>query len=178
VPRYVVLLRGINVGGNKKIAMADLRELLSRLEYADVRTHLQSGNAVLSSPSGPAETASRIETGLLEELGISVRCLVRTGDELRAVIDGNPLAGVATNGSRYLAVFISEQPDPGLLAGHDPAGLAPGEIHLGERVIYQWCPEGIMAAPPLAAYVEKHLGVVATARNWNTVTRLQALLGE
>ena len=178
MPRYVALLRGINVGGNKKIAMADLRDLLSRLGYTDVRTHLQSGNAILSSPSGPARTARRIETGILDELGMSVRCLVRSGDELRAVVDGNPLAEVATNGSRYLAVFLSEPPDPGLLAGHDPEELAPGDIRLGDRVIYQWCPDGYLAAPPLAAYVEKHLGVVATARNWNTVTRLQAMLGE
>jgi uncharacterized protein (DUF1697 family) len=176
VTRYAALLRGINVGGNKKILMADLRALLSGLGHADVVTYLQSGNAVFTSPGAqPATLATQIENGIRDELGLAVRCLVRTDEELRAVVDGNPLGDVATDGSKLVAMFLSEAPDPTLLAAHDPTMLAPEETRLGDRVVYQWCPNGILAAPPVGGFVEKHLKVTVTARNWNTVTRLAAL---
>jgi uncharacterized protein (DUF1697 family) len=177
VPRYAALLRGINVGGKKKVAMADLRQLLSRLGYTDVRTHLNSGNAVFTSPEDePATLAGRIENSIDAELGLALRCLVRTGAELRAVIDGNPLSDVATDGSKMVALFLSHAPDAQLLAAHDPTQLAPTQVRLGDRVIYQWCPDGILAAPAVSGFVEKHLKVTVTARNWNTVVKLSALL--
>lgn len=177
MPGYVALLRGINVGGNKKIAMADLRALLTGLGYSAVRTYVNSGNAVFhSTVVDAAIVAGHIEHSISENLGMSVRCLVRTDDELRTVINGNPLAEVATAGSKMMALFLSEPPDPELLATHDPTELAPADVRLGERVIYQWCPDGLMAAPPVSAFVEKRLKVAVTARNWNTVTKLGALL--
>jgi uncharacterized protein (DUF1697 family) len=178
VGRYVALLRGINVGRNKKIAMADLRELLTGLGYTDVRTHLQSGNALFTATGSPARLSKQIEVAIQDELGMDVRCLIRSAKEIRAVIDANPLADVATNGSRFLALFLSTAPDPKLLKQHNPVDLAPDDIRIGDRVIYQWCPDGILAAPPISGFVEKHLKVVASARNWNTVTRLGELLAE
>jgi uncharacterized protein (DUF1697 family) len=83
---------------------------------------------------------------------------------------------VATNGSKLMAHFLSEKPDPTLVKAHDPRSLAPEEIRLGDRVIYQWCPDGFMAAPAAGGFAEKYLGVTVTTRNWNTVTKLSALL--
>lgn len=175
--RYVALLRGINVGRNKRVAMADLRALLSGLGFTDVRTHLQSGNAIFTGPAAkPAKLAGQIEAAIQAELGMAVRCLVLTRDELRAVIDGNPLGEVATDGAKLLAHFLSAAPAGTLLAAHDPTELAPDQIRLGDRVLYQWCPDGILAAPPAGGFVEKHLDVTVTARNWNTVTKLGTLL--
>jgi uncharacterized protein (DUF1697 family) len=172
------MLRGINVGGHKKVAMADLRALLTGLGFTDVATLLQSGNAVFNGPEAlPDDLAARIELAIADELTMSVRCIVRTGPELRAVIDGNPFADTAIQGSRFLALFLSASPDPELLAMYDPRSLAPSEVVLGDRVIYQWCPEGILAAPNVHGFVEKKLKVAVTARNWNTVTKLGALLG-
>jgi len=157
--------------------MADLRALLSRLGFSDVVTLLQSGNAVFHGPDAlPDELAARIERAIADELIMSVRCMVRTGPELRAVIDGNPFADRATQGSRFLALFLSANPDAELLARYDPRRLAPSEVQLGDRVIYQWCPEGILAAPNVHGFVEKNLNVAVTARNWNTVTKLATLL--
>ena len=87
-----------------------------------------------------------------------------------------PLGDVATDGSKLLGLFLSAPPAPELLADHDPVSLAPDQVALGDRVIYQWCPDGVLAAPPVAGFVEKHLGVVVTGRNWNTITKLRALL--
>jgi uncharacterized protein (DUF1697 family) len=177
MPRYAALLRGINVGKAKAVAMADLRGLLEGLGYSDVRTLLRSGNAVFSAPRAKAHAVERaIEKALETQLGMDVSCLARTKAELDSVIAGDPLEGVATNGSRYLALFLSEQPAAELLAAHDPTELAPGEIVVGDRVIYQWCPDGFLEAPALGPFVEKHLGVRATGRNWNTVTKLAEML--
>ena len=175
--RYAALLRGINVGPNKRIAMADLRELLGGLGFTDVQTLLQSGNAVFATRKAkPEKLAQRIEQATEAQFGLDVRCLVREGDELHALIEGNPLGDVATNGSRLMAHFLSERPDPERLQAHDPRSLAPEEIALGDRVIYQWCPDGVLAAPAAGGFAEKYLGVTVTARNWNTVTKLSALL--
>ncbi|HEX3782402.1 MAG TPA: DUF1697 domain-containing protein [Pseudonocardiaceae bacterium] len=175
--RYAVLLRGINVGGHAKIPMADLRELLAGLGHTEVRTLLQSGNAVFTAAKGaPERLAARIEKAADEAWELNVRCLIRTAAELDAVIDAHPLAEVATNGSRMMALFLSANPDPKLLAAHDPVTLAPEQVRVGDRVIYQWCPDGVMAAPPVGPFVERHLKVAVTARNWNTVTKLAVLL--
>ena len=159
--------------------MADLRELLSGLGYGNVRTHLQSGNAIFTSRSGnPVKLAREIEKAIKDSLGLSVRCLVWRGAELRAVMAGNPFQTSATDGSKMLVLFLSDQPDPALLEAHDPTELAREQIRVGERVIYQWCPDGFLAAPNVGVFAEKHLKVAVTARNWNTVTRLGVLLDE
>lgn len=124
--RYVALVRGINVGRNKRVSMADLRDLLMSLGYTAVRTHLQSGNAVLTSHRGdPAQLELEIEKGFQDTLGLTIRALVRTGADLRAVIAGNPFQTEATNGSRLLALFLSQPPDPTLLSAFDPRTLGP-----------------------------------------------------
>lgn len=157
--------------------MANLRDLLSGLGYTDIRTHLQSGNAVFAAPDAqPQQLAAQIEVEIEGQLGFAVRCLIRTARELRAVIQGNPLTGVGSDGSRMMALFLAQAPDPALLAVHDPTRLAPEHIGVGDGVIYQWCPDGVLAAPAVSQFVEKHLGVAVTGRNWNTVTKLSALL--
>jgi uncharacterized protein (DUF1697 family) len=177
VPRYAVFLRGINVGRAKQVAMADLRATLEGLGYADVATLLRSGNVVLTAPRRSAAALEReIEGALKAELGLESTCLVRTAAELRKVVEADPFGETASNGSRYLALFLSAQPSAAALREHDPRALAPEEIRLGDRVIYQWCPDGFLEAPAVGPFVEKHLGVRASGRNWNTVTKLAALL--
>jgi uncharacterized protein (DUF1697 family) len=177
LPKYVALLRGINVGRNKRVTMEGLREILGRLGHVDVKTYLNSGNVIFTSRrKDPRELASKIKQALDDTLGMTVRCVIRTGAELSAVIEGNTLIDATTDGSRMLALFLSEQPDAAMLTAHDPTALAPGHIRVGERMVYQWCPDGILAAPNVSAFLEKHWNVVVTARNWNTVTKLAAAL--
>lgn len=173
--RYVALLRGINLGAKRRIGMADLRAAVSDLGFGDVATLLQSGNVLFTSDEGSAkEVAKRLEDGLEKAFGMNVRCTLRTGPEIAAVVEANPLADVATEGARYMALFLSDEPDAKLLAEHDPVALDPERIRVGDRVIYHWCPDGILEAPPVGAFVDKHLGVWTTARNWNTVEKLAA----
>jgi uncharacterized protein (DUF1697 family) len=175
--RYVVLLRGINVGKAKRIAMADLRAMLADVGYTDVRTVLNSGNAVVTGADGdPDAHAEQVHAAITDRFALDVRCLVLTGERLRAIVDGHPFVEVADNGSRMFAHVLSAAPDPALLAAHDPIALDPQWARMGDRVIYQWCPDGLLAAPAVAAFAEKHLDVTVTARNWNTTTKLLDLV--
>jgi uncharacterized protein (DUF1697 family) len=177
VARYAVLLRGINVGRAKRVAMADLRALLEDLGYTAVRTHLNSGNVVLTGDEAdPAEHAARIEAAIRDRLAMDVRCAVLTADELRAIVDDHPLADVADNGSRMMAYVYVRPVDPALVAGHPAVPQDPERARVGDRAVYQWCPDGLMAAPDVGPYIKQHLRTDVTARNWNTITKLVELL--
>ncbi|HEV3322474.1 MAG TPA: DUF1697 domain-containing protein [Solirubrobacteraceae bacterium] len=174
--RQIALLRGVNVGGHNRVPMAHLRELMGELGYGDVRTHLQSGNAVFTAPGTPPEQAAReIEGQLASALGLGVRVLVRTVAELAQVVAANPLPDAVAEPSRLLVTFLSAPPSPELLRDLDPADFEPDLFGVGEREIYVWCPEGVRTIKLSYAFFERRFGVVATARNWNTVTRLLEL---
>ncbi|RAY17265.1 hypothetical protein DPM19_00590 [Actinomadura craniellae] len=168
--RYVALLRGINVGGPNKIAMADLRELLVGLGYADVTTYLRTGNAVFTAPDrAGGELAAEIEGRITGELGLTVVVMMRTAAELRGVVDRNPVP--VRDPAKFAVAFLSGAPDPGLPEVIDPRAYAPEEMHLGERELYLYFPHGLGRAK-LNPLLAKHLKVDATVRNWNTVTRV------
>lgn len=179
--RYVVLLRGINVGKAKRVAMADLRALLADLGYTAVRTHLNSGNAVVTG-TGEDETkqAARITAAIAEQLGVDVGCVVLSAARLQAILDGHPFAALVDahekGGSRMMANVLGADPDPRKLAAYDPTSIDPERSRIAKRVIYQWCPDGVMQSPPVGPEAEKKLGVMVTARNWNTMTKLAELL--
>jgi uncharacterized protein (DUF1697 family) len=176
--RQVALLRGINVGGHNRVAMAQLRELMESLGYGDVRTHLQSGNVVFTGAAAADRAAADIEAVIAERLGLRLRVLVRTRDELAAVVGGNPLAATAEDPARLIVLFLSAAPDPALLRGIDPAVYEPERVAVCGREIHVWCANGVYRSPLLQVLSERRLGVTVTARNWRTVTRLLALASE
>ncbi len=166
--RCVVLLRGINVGGRNRLAMPVLARVLTDVGCTDAKTYLQSGNAVVDAePDGLAE---RVE----QALPLPVRVLVRTADELAAVVAANPFPELVTEPKRLHVAFLSEPPDPERLAAlgtdHGDDRLAVGRCEL-----YLAYAGGSHASPLTGALLEKRLGLVASARNWTTVTRLAEL---
>ncbi|MFI1252678.1 DUF1697 domain-containing protein [Streptomyces netropsis] len=173
---YVALLRGINVGTKQRVPMQTLRDLLSGLGCGSVRTHLNSGNAVFTHPgSDPDALAAGLEEALARELGLSVRCFVREGVDLRRVVDANPFADRAVDPARFLVVFLSGLSGtarPEAFADLDPGAYAPDEFVLGEREVYLLCPDGIRDSKLAKLLTGRRLGEDGTARNWNTVTRL------
>jgi uncharacterized protein (DUF1697 family) len=172
VKTYVALLRGVNLGRTRKVAMADLRRWLTELGYGDVRTLLQSGNAVLTSDRRPAELEREISKRLEEEVGFPVPCLIRDHDDLRRVLDTDPFGKIATDHARYAVAFLSGPPVKSRLATLAPDAFAPELFHVGEREIYVWYPDGIHRSRLTGELTERNLGVVATLRNWNTVRKL------
>jgi uncharacterized protein (DUF1697 family) len=158
--------------------MADLRELLEQAGYEGVRTHLQSGNVVLSSALPPRKLEAQLERQLAKGFGIEVRVLVRTRAELARVVARDPLGKVATNGSRYLVSFLSKPLAAKVARELEAAEIAPARLAIDGRELYAWYPDGIQRAPLAKLLDDKRLGVVSTARNWNTVTKLLQLLDD
>jgi len=145
--------------------------------FTAVRTHLNSGNVVLTGDDAdPAVHAERIEAAIRERLTMEVSCAVLTSGELQAVVDGHPFDGVADNDSRMMAYLYVRPIDPALVAGHPPVPQDPDRARLGDRAVYQWCPDGLMAAPDIGPYIKNHLRTDVTARNWNTITKLAELI--
>ncbi|WNG41095.1 DUF1697 domain-containing protein [Archangium violaceum] len=174
--RYVALLRGINVGGNKKVPMAQLRELMQGLGYTDVATLLQSGNAVFSSKEkNPAKLIKQLEAALAETFGFEVAVVIRTRDELAAAIEANPLPGAEDVPSQFLVTFLSDVPDQKQLQKLDPAAYLPDEFRAVGREIYARFPQGIRDSKLATVLSGTRWGVTATARNWSTVTKLLEL---
>lgn len=174
--RHVALIRGINVGRAKRVAMADLRALMEGLGYTDSRTLLNSGNIVFTAGRGdPSKMAGRIEQAMATTLGVSARVTVLTAADFSTVLRENALAGVAEDPSRHLVAFLKEPADRkrlGPLAGRD---WKPERLALGSRAAYLWCPTGILESR-LAEAIGRVLGEGTTARNWATVTKIHALL--
>lgn len=178
MPRYAVLLRGVNVGKGNRVPMAELRALLEALGGSGVRTLLNSGNAVFTSPARSAGSlAKQVRAALVERLDVDVPVAVVTAAEMAAIAAGNPLVKTATDPSRLLVAFPLE---PGALASIAPVGALvrlPERFVVGKHAAYLWCPNGSLKSDAGAALLGKP-GRGVTTRNWATVGKLLALLQE
>jgi uncharacterized protein (DUF1697 family) len=170
--RYAAFLRGINVGGRHKVPMAELRTVLADLGYADLATHLQSGNAVFSSQTPAAKLEQDIGEAIARKFGFGCAVMVRTGAELTAAVCGNPLGREPENPSRYFVAFLSAQPATNVLDALAGVSFEPDALWVRGREAYLWSPAGAAETKLTNLALEKLLGVVATSRNWNTVVRL------
>jgi uncharacterized protein (DUF1697 family) len=173
--RLIVLLRGVNLARNRRLAMADLRRLLEQLGYEDAVTHGQSGNAVLTTTKAPATVKRELEQRIAADLGLETEVFVRTRDELADVIARDPFAGEVDNPSRYQVSFLSKQPSARAARELESADVAPERVAVSGKELYAWHPNGLQRSPLARLLTEQRLGVGATARNWNTVTKLLAL---
>jgi uncharacterized protein (DUF1697 family) len=173
--RLVALLRGINVGKAKRIAMADLRALAESLGHGDVRTLLNSGNLVFTVRAGaPARVARAIEAALTERHGMSARVTVLTAAELSKVVRENPLLEVATDKARLFVAFPGDPADLARLAPLTKQPWKPEALAVGSRAAYLWCPQGALESP-LTTAVARIFKDGATTRNWATTLKLDAL---
>ena len=175
--RHVALIRGINVGKAKRVAMADLRTLVEGLGYCDVRTLLNSGNVVFTAPaSDRKDPAARIEGAMAKTLGVSARVTGVTAEELAAIVADNPLVEIARDPTRLLVTVLMDPADRKRILPLARQDWAPEALGVGKRAVYVWCPKSMLESPLFAA-VTKLLGDGATTRNWATVTKLHALVG-
>jgi uncharacterized protein (DUF1697 family) len=175
MPRLAALFRGINVGRNRRVSMADIRDVLVE-HYDDVRTHGQSGNVVFSTKKSGKALERELERLMVEELGLETRILVRTSAELGRIVKKNPIAEAAKNPSRYLVTFLADKPEAAKLkALRGDFGSEHAIIHGKE--VYSWHPDGLQRSK-LASLIADGLGTVGTARNWNTVEKLHDLTSD
>jgi uncharacterized protein (DUF1697 family) len=172
--RQVALLRGINVGKAKRVAMADLRALVEELGFTDVKTLLNSGNVVYTAPgTSPEDAAARIEEALRARTGVSSRVTVLTAEEVAEAIDANPL-GPVDDPSRFLVAVLRDPADLARLEPLTREDWGSDELALGRRVAYLWCRGGILESR-LPEALQRALGDAATSRNLATMHKLRAL---
>lgn len=175
---WVVLFRGINVGGKHQLPMKALSTHLTAMGLERVRTYIQSGNVVVDDPQGRsgAELAEAIRALVAEKFGFAPKVWTLSRPEWAQAVAANPYASeAAAEGKSVHAYFLEAEPTapdwPKLQAVQSPTE----RTHLGGRVFYLHAPDGI-GRSTLAERVEKALGVAATARNWNTVAELQRMV--
>ena len=176
---HIALVRGINVGGHASVAMADLRELIAALGYREVRTLLQSGNAVFSGGTrAGAALETQLEKEILKQLGLHTAFLVRSTDELADVVARNPLPNEAKHDPGHLLVmFLKATPAAHAVEALQAAVRGPEVIRAGAQHLYISYPDGIGRSKLTGTSIEKKLGTIGTARNWNTVLKIAALAG-
>jgi uncharacterized protein (DUF1697 family) len=174
VTAYVALLKGINVGGNRRIAMADLKTALADAGFEDVRTVLASGNVVLkTSPTDGATLERRLETVLEDALGVTTDFMVRDADEWAATIAANPFPDAAEREpGRLIVLFLKTRPDLAKTEAYLATYAGPERVEFVGREAFIHYPDG-QGASRLAL---PRLGN-GTGRNWSTVMKLAALLG-
>lgn len=176
--KLVVLLRGINVGGHGKVKMADLRSLLDDLGYDDVQTVVQTGNIVLSTGAPPADVCGTIEKAMGAQLGVAPKVMVRTKQQFLKVLEANPYPEAAANPTTLHVAFLEDKPLASVIKAIDRKPFLPDTFEASGREIYFHLPNGAGRTKLLGAVTEKRLGVAATLRNWNTVTKLADLVNE
>lgn len=173
--KYIALLRAVNVGGYNKVPMADFRALLAGLGHGDVRTFIQSGNAVFSSDRSDVDMLEvEIADAIRQTFAVETPVFIRTADELAAVVAGNPFV---ETGSLHVA-FLSDRPEDNRLAQFDPQRFEPDTFAPGDRALYLLYPNGVHKSKLTPTVIERQLGVKQTARNWNTVNKLLELTRE
>jgi uncharacterized protein (DUF1697 family) len=163
---YAALLRGINVGGSRKVPMADLRTLMEGLGHSGVRSYLQSGQAVFTADHGDEESLAAELTGAIEK---------RFG----FTVDNCPFPAAELEGKQLHVTYFSAPVDADRFAEIDQAAYLPEEFRLGDRALYLYVPDGL-GRSKLAEHLSKprlNKGVIATSRNWNTVVKLVEMTG-
>ncbi|GCB45131.1 DUF1697 domain-containing protein [Streptomyces sp. NL15-2K] len=176
--RYAALLRGINVGGSKKVPMAELRALLAGLGHTGVRTYLQSGQAVFTGDHGDEESlAAELTQAIEKRFGFTVDVIVRDHAYLKAVAEACPFPAAELEAKQLHVTYFSAPVDAERFAEIDRAAYLPEEFRLGDRALYLYAPNGL-GRSKLAEHLSKprlNKGVIATSRNWNTVLKLVEL---
>ena len=171
--QFISLLRGINVSGQKKILMAELRDMFGTLGFENVRSYLQSGNVIFDASETDTDLLSdRIEAGIKETFTFDVPTLVRDASYFKEVIANNPFQGQTVQDAKlpYVA-FLDRVPQENSKDLKVPEGEAAHFI-LDERCIYINYPNGAGRSKLTTNFFERHLKVTATARNWRTVLAL------
>jgi uncharacterized protein (DUF1697 family) len=174
---FISFLRGINVGGQKRIAMADLLQLCTSLGFDNVRTYLQSGNVLFESPyRDTGRLSAMISEHISAKFGFTAKVITRTSDELRRIILANPFAKEGLDADNYHVTFLSDIPSeefPGsTMKGKD----GPDRYVIIGREVYLFCPDGYGRTKFSNTFFEKKVGVFATTRNWKTVTALAEMV--
>ncbi|MFK8060614.1 MAG: DUF1697 domain-containing protein [Polaribacter sp.] len=168
--KYIVLLRGINVTGKNKIPMADLRELLSDLEFQNMQTYIQSGNIILDTELEKKEVCSKIKNGIQDKFGFDVPVLARTVQEWQKAIENYPFS---TENEKIVAfTFLNKTTKE---TNIEVRNIGEDQYKIDNNLVYLNCPSGFGKTKLTNNIIEKKLNVIATTRNLRTTLKLLEL---
>ena len=175
---FVSLFRGINVGGHQSVRMDALKELHESLGLLAVETYIQSGNVVFTSDDVDVTQIQKdIKHGFAQKFGFQVNVMVRTEDQFNVMIENNPFQNQPMKESKWVvAMFLATQPMSTALEDIQKTYTGPEELHIIGQEVFIYYPEGIGRSKLTNTFLEKKLKTTGTARNWNTVLRLQKML--
>lgn len=178
MPKFVALVKGVNVGKAKRLPMAELRALLSGLGYSDVVTLLNSGNAVFHANSGTsAKHAADIASAIAAQLQVEAPVIVKSAKDLSAIVSENPINAETSDHSRLLVAFVQDTKALAELSAVGSLVIPPDQFAVGKNAAYLLCARGILESKAGVALLGKG-GRLATTRNWATVLKLQVLASE
>jgi uncharacterized protein (DUF1697 family) len=176
--RYALLIRGINVGTKNSLPMANLRAMLEEIGCSQVRTYVQSGNAVFATTLAKTALTKRVEAALERFMGRPIATVLRSQRELEAILDANPFGETASHPAYLCVTFLAQKPSKSELAPLYASEFAPELFHVAAKEIYSWHPNG-QGKSRLAATIGKlPVRGAVTTRNWNTVEKVYAMLSD
>jgi uncharacterized protein (DUF1697 family) len=174
---YIALLKGINVGGHKKVPMAELRELLTKSGFKNVKTYIQSGNVILqSSEMSIKNIEDSIQKIIFDYFGFEVSILVKTMQDLKRIFDDSPFSDDIKKASYF--IMLHDIPEPNLVKATLEKTYEGEDYYIINDCIYFYCVKGYGQAKFNASFFERKLQTFATARNYNTMLKLLSLSTE
>lgn len=175
--KSIAFLRAVNVGGKNAIAMPKLRAIMAGLGCTDVTTLLQSGNVVFSSYATEEHAlVTLFEGAIASELRLDVKVVLRTPEELEAVVAGNPFLAEKVDPARLHVTFLAARPNARSVEKVNAESFLPDECVVKGREVYLYCPGGYAHTKLSNEALERWFGVTATTRSWSTVVKLNALV--
>jgi len=177
MPIYIAMLRGINVGGHKRIKMDRLRHSFEALGFEQVKTYIQSGNVVFKTrKTSTSALSKKIEEKIAGDFGFSVSVISRSSDELEKTIRENPfLKERGIDPAKFHVMFLSNSPAPDALRKLAELTASPDQCRCSDWEIYFYFPNGVSQSVLMKSPVDRILAVVTTTRNWNTVNSLHRM---
>jgi uncharacterized protein (DUF1697 family) len=169
--RYVILLRGVNVGGNNKLPMADLRTALTSRGLENVSSYIASGNVFAHSSLSSVEVALIARTVISESFGLEIPVLVRTHAELVSVAERNPF-GHITDYSKLAITFLDAEPSPFSVTALRTANSEPEQFVIDGTTMYAYYPNGFGTTKLTSTLIDRKLKTISTTRNVNTLLKL------
>ncbi len=171
--RKIAILRGINVGGKRKILMADLKSMFETLHFSGIQTYIQSGNVLFHTDNDDhAALSNSIEKAIDEQFGFEVPVIIRTAEELAAAVDKNPFYQDAVDVKQLHLTFLEQEPSPANKQHTESYNYEPDEFVIEGKHVFIYCDGKYHKSKLSNTFFEKQLQVKATTRNWKTVLKL------
>jgi len=175
--RKIALLRGINVGGRRKILMADLKSLFEKMNFSNIKTYIQSGNIIfdVQRETDTTQLSQNIRRAIKNEFGYDVPVIVRTPEELESALLQHPFSGQTTNHTQLHVTFLSEEPSKENCKKLESYDVKPDKFLIRKKDVFLYCEGKYHTSKLTNDFIEKKLNVNATTRNWRTLKKLAEL---